>query len=63
MRDVPAAKDRPKFVVRLPEDAKRWLEGEARRNASSQNSEVVRSIRGRMEKQAATGLIASPLEG
>lgn len=45
------AKDLPKFVVRLPEDAKTWLRDEARRNASSQNSEVVRAVRERMERQ------------
>jgi hypothetical protein len=35
--------------VRLPPDVKRWLEREADRNSASQNSEIVRSIRVRME--------------
>ena len=36
-------------LVRLPRDVKRWLEHEAARNAASQNSEIVRSLRLRME--------------
>ena len=44
-------KDLPKLVVRLPEDVKAWLRDEARRNASSQTSEVVRAVRDRMERQ------------
>jgi hypothetical protein len=36
-------------LVRLPVDLKRWLEHEAARNAGSQNSEIVRSIRARMD--------------
>jgi hypothetical protein len=35
-------------LVRLPPDVKRWLEREAARNAASQNSELVRSVRLRM---------------
>jgi hypothetical protein len=35
-------------LVRLPLDVKLWLEREAARNAASQNSEIVRSIRARM---------------
>jgi len=41
-----------KFIVRLPMDMKRWIAKEAKRNASSQNSEVVRCIRDRMEQLA-----------
>jgi hypothetical protein len=36
-------------LVRLPPDVKLWLEREAARNTGSQNSEIVRSIRARME--------------
>jgi hypothetical protein len=36
-------------LVRLPPDVKLWLEREAARNSASQNSEVVRSVRLRME--------------
>jgi hypothetical protein len=33
------------MLVRLPPDVKVWLEREATRNAGSQNSEIVRSVR------------------
>lgn len=42
--------------IRFPADMKAWLEDQARLNKSSQNSEVVRSVRERMK---ATG-VASP---
>ena len=38
------------LIVRLPRDIKSWLEREAAVNASSQNSEIVRSIRRRMDE-------------
>lgn len=53
MNDPTPARVLPKLIVRLPEDAKLWLRDEARRNASSQNSEVVRAIRERMDRQGA----------
>ena len=37
------------ILVRLPEDMKIWLEMEAVRNGASQNSEIVRTIRARMD--------------
>lgn len=40
-----------KLLVRVPRDLKEWLELEAGRNLSSQNSEIVRSIRTRMESE------------
>lgn len=40
----------PPFGLRLPPDLKEWVEKQARINGSSQNSEVVRSIRERMER-------------
>lgn len=40
--------DRQPMQLRLPRDVKDWLAQEAERNGSSQNSEVVRSIRERM---------------
>jgi len=42
-----------KFLVRVPLELKEWLRTEAVRNASSQVSEVVRSIRFRMEAEQA----------
>ena len=41
----------PHLEVRLPKDVKSWLETEAAYNGASQNSEIIRSIRARMEKQ------------
>jgi hypothetical protein len=43
--------DRAEMVVRLPRDIKHWLEREAAENASSQNSEIVRALRQRMEAE------------
>ncbi|MBR1238277.1 Arc family DNA-binding protein [Bradyrhizobium sp. AUGA SZCCT0182] len=39
------------MLVRLPRDVKTWLESEASYNGASQNSEIIRSLRARMEKQ------------
>ena len=36
-------------LVRLPLDVKLWLEREAARSAGSRNSEIIRSIRARMD--------------
>lgn len=38
------------FPVRLPPEVKAWLSDQASRNGSSQNSEVVRAIRERMDR-------------
>jgi hypothetical protein len=38
--------------VRLPDDLKAWLREEATRKGSSQNSEIIRAIRYRMEREA-----------
>ncbi len=40
---------RKPLQLRLPADLKDWIESEAKRNNSSQNSEIVRSIRERMD--------------
>jgi hypothetical protein len=40
-----------KMTLRLPPDIKRWIDREAERNFSSQSSEVVRSVRSRMESE------------
>lgn len=39
-----------RITLRLPGDAKAFVEGQAKRNGSSQNSEIIRCIRDRMEK-------------
>lgn len=49
-------RDWPKLMLRLPPDFKAFIEHEAARNGSSQNSEIVRSIRERMDRQRPTGM-------
>jgi hypothetical protein len=41
------------FVVRLPPALKAFIEAEAAKNCSSQNSEIVRCIVARMEREGA----------
>jgi hypothetical protein len=38
-------------LVRLPHDVKAFIKREAERNCGSQNSEIVRSIRARMDAE------------
>jgi hypothetical protein len=40
-----------RIPLRLPPDMKSWLEQEAERNFTSQNAEIVRAIRSRMESE------------
>jgi hypothetical protein len=47
------ARNDPQIALRLPADLKEWVAAEAQRNASSQNSEIVRALRERQERQAA----------
>ncbi|MES2665422.1 MAG: DNA-binding protein [Pseudomonadota bacterium] len=42
--------DRKPLQLRLPCDLKAWLKAEADKNASSQNSEVIRAIRAAMTR-------------
>lgn len=37
-------------AIRFPADVKAWLTDQARLNGSSQNSEVIRAVRERMER-------------
>jgi hypothetical protein len=46
---------RPQFLVRLPPDLKDWIEKEAARMLASQNSEIVRCIRYRMDREKREG--------
>lgn len=39
-----------KLMVRLPADVKSFLQHQAAVNANSQNSEIIRSVRERMER-------------
>ena len=43
-------KNKP-MQVRLPQAIKDWLAAEAEKNGSSQNSEVIRAVRERMERE------------
>ena len=47
------ARTDPQIALRLPQDLKDWVAAEAQRNASSQNSEIVRALRERQERVAA----------
>jgi hypothetical protein len=40
------------MVIRLPGHMKNWLRQEAAENCTSQNAEVIRAIRQRMESEA-----------
>jgi hypothetical protein len=41
------------FLVRLPQEQKAWVEAEAAKNFTSQNSVIVRSVAAMMELAAA----------
>lgn len=41
----------PPFGVRMPPDLRQWVAEQARVNGSSQNSEVIRAIRERKERE------------
>lgn len=45
-------KNTKQLQLRLPLDVKSWIEGQAEANAASQNSEIVRSIRERMQRES-----------
>lgn len=40
----------PQLKIRLPPDQKAWIDRQADRNRTSRNSEVVRAIRERMDR-------------
>jgi hypothetical protein len=44
-------RDWPRFMVRLPHDVKQFLALQSRRNGASQNSEIIRSVRERMDRE------------
>jgi hypothetical protein len=46
------SREKPKIMVRVPEELKAWLIDQAERNASSQTSEIVRAVRERMNRYA-----------
>ena len=40
-----------KVLIRIPQEMKSWLEEEAKRNWTSQNAEVIRAIRSRIDSE------------
>ncbi|MFH1558512.1 MAG: Arc family DNA-binding protein [Pseudomonadota bacterium] len=42
----------PRFMLRLPPDLKRWVDAQAKHNGASINSEIIRSVRERMDRAA-----------
>lgn len=63
MINGPAMTKVSQFKLRLPADAKAFIEAQARENASSQNSEIVRSIRWRMKRKGPAEAATSPSLG
>ncbi|MFD1941303.1 Arc family DNA-binding protein [Paradevosia shaoguanensis] len=57
------ARTDPQLKIRLPPDAKVFIEAEARENASSQNSEIVRAIRAAMKAKGPAEGATSPSHG
>ncbi len=47
-------------TIRLPSDAKAFIEAQARENASSQNSEIVRAIRAVMKAKGPAAAATAP---
>jgi Arc-like DNA binding domain len=43
------------FGLRMPQDMKDYLEGKRERNGSSINSEIIRSVRDRMDAERRNG--------
>ncbi len=42
----------PQLMLRLPVDVKAWVSAQADRNGASMNSEIVRALRERMDRDA-----------
>lgn len=57
------ARNDPQVAVRLPPDVKAFVKAEARENASSQNSEIVRAIRAAMKAKGPAEGATSPSHG
>ena len=51
-----------KLQLRLPQDIKKWLEGDALRSDRSMNSQVVAILRERMEKQVSEAVREEPAQ-
>lgn len=42
--------DTKQVLLRLPRDLKDWIAEQAKRNGASQNSEIIRAVRDRMDR-------------
>jgi hypothetical protein len=58
--DLVLARNDPQVAIRLPPDVKAFIKAEAKENASSQNSEIVRAIRAAMKAKGPAEVAASP---
>jgi hypothetical protein len=47
-------KDTTAILIHVPQDVKRWIEQQAERMLGSQNSEILRCIREKMDEQSTT---------
>lgn len=48
----------PKFLLRMPKDLKAFVATQAEKNASSLNSEIIRALRERQDREASSLLVA-----
>jgi len=46
---------KPTLKIRIPEEVRAWLDAQTQRNGSTLNSEVLRSIRDRIDAEQAKG--------
>ncbi|RUV75948.1 MAG: Arc family DNA-binding protein [Mesorhizobium sp.] len=56
------ARTDPQVAVRLPPDVKAFLKAEAKENASSQNSEIVRAVRAAMRAKGESSILSQEKE-
>lgn len=56
------ARTDPQVAVRLPPDVKAILKAEAKENASSQNSEIVRAVRAAMRAKGESSILSQEKE-
>jgi hypothetical protein len=50
-RKVVRKDEADRMLLRLPHDLMDWIENEAKRNGASKNSEIIRSVRARMDER------------
>lgn len=47
---MPMESPKPRYIVRLMPDMKAWISQQAKLNGTSQNAEILRAIRERMDR-------------